>query len=446
MPPAATIQTALSAPRPLIVRGVTRALARRGLAAIEAIGSKGYTEAEADAARRSRGRAGLVAAGAAALAAAGWLAFHAGWGSRATAPGALPASPEPGAATALTAPPHGREPLPTRDIAERLMPAAVSVRCSRSVGSGFFVTEDLVLTNAHVLCPEGENPRVAFSDGRSMTGVAVRSDEALDLAVLSVTGMGARPMPLGDAGHLEVGDRVVMIGSPMGLDFTVHEGTVSSFRELLGVSYIQIDAKVNPGNSGGPLVDDEGRVVGIVSLKHASAEGIGFAIPVNYAFTGAAPLVSPPDGLASSPEFERRLVAAQDAERKTIGEIAQVEFRPALAGAALDQFQNLVAKVVQPAAHEPAPRDVTFNLWKQQKKVCTLKATIVQWKELERREAPSNLDSRALSWLENNGLTSRLYLGEATLNWNACSRSDLVSGVELEMEGADEAAARLRLD
>jgi hypothetical protein len=185
--------------------------------------------------------------------------------------------------------------------------------------------------------------------------------------------------------------------------------------------------------------------VGIVSLKHATAEGIGFAIPVNYAFTGAAPLVSPPEDMAPSAGFEKMLTSAQEAEREKVGEIAGIAFRPALAGAAPDQYQNLVAKVVQPAPHDPGPRDVTFNLWKQGQKVCTLKATIVEWKELERKKASSSLDARAVNWLEKNGLASRLYLGEATLNWNACSRSDLVRGIELEMEGADESAARLQL-
>jgi serine protease Do len=275
--------------------------------------------------------------------------------------------------------------------------------------------------------------------------VALRADESLDLGLLSVTGMGVRPMPLGDAGELEVGDKVLMIGSPVGLDFTVHEGTVSSFREILGVAYIQLDAKVNPGNSGGALVNGAGQVVGIVSLKHQSAEGIGFALPSNYAFTGASPFLSPPDGLAASPGFDKMLADAQQAENDTVGAIAQMDFRPALAAAARDQYQNLVAKVVQPAAHEPGPQDATFNIWKQGQKVCTLKATITAWKELERERTAGGFDHRVATWLEKNGLASRLYLGEATLNWNACSRSDLVRGIELEMEGADESAARLRL-
>src|SRR5262249_7819837 len=157
----------------------------------------------------------------------------------------------------------------------------------------FFVANETVLTNAHVLCPEGQPLTVIFSDGRRATGVPMRSDTLLDLAVVHSAGATAPPLPLGDAGSLNVGDHVVLVGSPVGLEFTVHEGTVSSIsRTLLGLAYIQLDAKVNPGNSGGALLDKLGRVVGIVSLKVQTAEGIGLALPINYAYDGAGALIS----------------------------------------------------------------------------------------------------------------------------------------------------------
>src|SRR6185503_6369190 len=85
-------------------------------------------------------------------------------------------------------------------------------------------------------------------------------------------------LPLGDVEDVALGDRVMMIGSPMGLEFTVHEGLVSHLgRVAQGVAFIQLDAKVNPGNSGGPIIDEQGRVVGVVTLKQAQAEGIGLA-------------------------------------------------------------------------------------------------------------------------------------------------------------------------
>ena len=183
--------------------------------------------------------------------------------------------------------------LSTKEIAARALPSTVSIRCPNSVGSGFFVTSELVLTNAHVLCTSGIID-VVRSDGKKHVGTAVQSDAHLDLAVVQVPGASATPLPLGDAGLLAVGEQVVVIGSPMGFEFTVHGGSISNLsRSVFGLSYLQVEAKVNPGNSGGPVLNDQGQVVGVVSLKYAEAEGIGLALPINYAWSGGAPLGAP---------------------------------------------------------------------------------------------------------------------------------------------------------
>ena len=112
-------------------------------------------------------------------------------------------------------------------------------------------------------------------------------DESLDLAVVRASGLQAEPLRLGDAGALTLAQRLTMIGSPLGLEFSVHECGVSNLdRHDLGLALVQIDAAVNPGNSGGPLLDRSGRVVGIVTLKMTGGEGIALAVPVNYAFAG----------------------------------------------------------------------------------------------------------------------------------------------------------------
>ena len=114
----------------------------------------------------------------------------------------------------------------------------------------------------------GELIRVILPDGRELPGQSATTNERLDVALVRTTAPGVRPLPLGDAGTLKVGYRIVVIGSPVGLQFSLAEGTVSNLsRTVLGVSYIQLDAKINPGNSGGPVLDGQGRVVGIVSLK-----------------------------------------------------------------------------------------------------------------------------------------------------------------------------------
>jgi serine protease Do len=197
----------------------------------------------------------------------------------------VPSTPAP-EAPPPAAPPAPIVPLSSRELAKRSLPGTVSLHCADSLGSGFFVEPDLVLTNAHVLCPMGEKIQVVTADGRRLTGETVHSSQAVDLALVRVAGARATALPLGDVGNLALGDRVMMIGSPVGLEFTVHEGSVSHMgRVVQGVAFIQLDAKVNPGNSGGPIIDEQGRVVGVVTLKQAQAEGIGLALPINYAYS-----------------------------------------------------------------------------------------------------------------------------------------------------------------
>jgi Trypsin-like peptidase domain len=250
--------------------------------------------------------------------------------------------------------------LSTTEIARRAMPSTVSLRCADSLGSGFLVAEDLVLTNAHVLCGGESRINVVFENGRELAGQVVRSDPTLDLAVVQVKDAGVRPLPLGDVGTLSVGDKLVMIGSPVGLEFTVHEGAVSNLSHaMLGVAYIQIEAKVNPGNSGGPLLDSQGRVVGIVTLKQRNAEGIGFALPINYACAGESPLVAGVPASASA-RFAEMQALAEAQVAKTAQEVSSLALLPVLVGAHVDQYQRLVVSVLQPARSMPPFQDVTL--------------------------------------------------------------------------------------
>ena len=160
----------------------------------------------------------------------------------------------------------------------------------RGFGSGIVMDKDgHILTNHHVVT-EAERILVAFPDGRVLPGSVVGSDEDTDVAVVKVEGDGVRPAEFGDSDRLKVGQPVLAIGNPLGLSGgpTVTSGVVSSLRRSVdlgngGLKVIQTDAAVNPGNSGGPLVDLQGKVVAINTVTIPYAEGIGFAIPANAA-------------------------------------------------------------------------------------------------------------------------------------------------------------------
>jgi len=183
-------------------------------------------------------------------------------------------------------------------IVERVGPSLVHVRGLRpgraglSQGSGVIVDADgHALTNSHVVSGASAL-EVDLSDGRSCIADLVGDDPASDLALLALgAGVGARAAELGDSNGLRVGDVAIALGSPLGLARTVTFGIVSALgrtlasqvpgRRIEGV--IQTDAPLNPGNSGGPLCDARGTVVGINTAVIAGAQGLCFAVPSNTA-------------------------------------------------------------------------------------------------------------------------------------------------------------------
>jgi serine protease Do len=190
------------------------------------------------------------------------------------------------------------------DLAEQLKPALVHVRVRRaavtkendeeespheprrSTGSGFIIDPSgLIVTNAHVV-EDADWLQVRLSDGRRFTGKVIGADNRVDLALIRIDGASSLPvLPLGDSNALRVGEFVLALGHPFGLEQSVSFGIVSRKGAPLtvaapGFDFIQTDAAINPGNSGGPLVNMAGQVVGVNSMA-ARNGSIGFAIPSN---------------------------------------------------------------------------------------------------------------------------------------------------------------------
>lgn len=219
---------------------------------------------------------------------------------------ATPGGTSLGAAPSAPAGAAQRPPDTLAGVADRLLPSVVTVRVSgddgASVGSGFVATRDgYVITNDHVVEASSGRATVVFNDGSEAPATVVGTDPESDIAVIKVSRDNLAPVQFGDSDRIAVGDPVLAFGTPLALANTVTAGIVSAVDRTIQagepggpVRYyaaIQTDAAVNQGNSGGPLVDGAGRVIGVnsvikslaVDAETAGNIGLAFAIPINQA-------------------------------------------------------------------------------------------------------------------------------------------------------------------
>ena len=204
----------------------------------------------------------------------------------ATAGGALPDD------VAALLPPSDE---PLADTAARLLPSVVQIEAGSAVGSGFVAADGgLILTASHVV-GRSESVTLKLQDGTSISGTVVAVDKSIDTAVIRADEAAAadlKPLALGALADVQVGEMTIAIGSPFGLSQSVTTGIVSALGRTVPTpmgelhDLIQTDAAINSGNSGGPLIDREGRAIGIntaIASASGGSDGIGFAVPVDQA-------------------------------------------------------------------------------------------------------------------------------------------------------------------
>ncbi len=165
--------------------------------------------------------------------------------------------------------------------AEEVYESVFVIYSGESLGSGFAVGKNCIITNAHVIS-DTRNVYAVSYDGQEYQASIYGMDKSRDIAVLAVEGADFPYLPIADLSSVNTGDDIYAIGAPKSMAYTLTKGVISAKERIIGRStYIQIDAAINEGNSGGPLLNDSGQVLGMNTLKLSDSEGIGLAIPAD---------------------------------------------------------------------------------------------------------------------------------------------------------------------
>lgn len=170
-------------------------------------------------------------------------------------------------------------------IIEENIKGVVTIKTDVAQGTGFLITDDgYIMTNSHVLSG-ARYANIYTYDGTRYSADLTGYDLTIDIALLKISGSFEK-LSLGNSDDVRLGEKVIAIGNPLGLSFSTSEGIISA-KDRIGSNnlpyYFQTDASLNPGNSGGPLINTQGKVIGINNFKIASGESLGFALEINYA-------------------------------------------------------------------------------------------------------------------------------------------------------------------
>lgn len=322
-------------------------------------------------------------------------------------------------------------PLATEDLEDLARGAVVRLTCEDRSGSGFFVSDGIVVTTADAVCPAVPSVEVRFFNGSKALGRVIRIDNWLGLALVRTTGPGGRPLRLIDATSLERGDSVLLAGGSGGAGGIVLRAIVSDpNRSLLGTSYLQIDAPVATGLTGGPLLDVNGRAVGVVFSREGSSGNLWLVVPSNYLGGGPDALLPDLEMNLDREKWEARLREAGDRDRSTAAEARSNSSWAAVVGAAAESPTSVVATVVRWSAATPSDQMFTFTIRRGDTVLCSPSGTAARWERATGGRV-NIAASRWAMWLERNDLLRDTYVSAVRLDTADCNEPSTVPGATL---------------
>jgi len=329
--------------------------------------------------------------------------------------------------------------LTTGQISAAVKGAIATVTCRGKLGTAFFVEAQRAVTNAHVACGQDEKVTVKLQDGRELPGEVIVWKPGLDLAVIEVPQAQVDPISMGDSTALAVGDPVVFIGNPHGLASTMHEAKVSfGSRNLHGVSYLQINGDVNPGNSGGPLLDLQARVIGIISMKATKADRIGFALPVEYLEPYLATLALSPEAQA---RWQETLDRARQEDQQEVQALMSLYMKPALISVTPISSEKLFAVVLTRSKTSPGIEQLIVDISTSGLVLCSTEGKVSDWIKVEKAMKKARLkdpDSRYMKWIITRQVAKDLFLGTLVVEIDHCRKESTTKEAILRIKDGGE--------
>jgi hypothetical protein len=334
-------------------------------------------------------------------------------------------------------------PLSTDALQDLVRRAVVGLTCENRSGSGFFVSDGMVVTTADVVCPAVPSIDVRFFDGSTALGRVIRVDNWLGLALVRTPGPGGRPLQLVDATNLEPGDPVMLVGGAGG---SVSRATVSDTnRSFLGTSYLQIDAPAATDASGGPLLDESGRAAGVVVSREGSSGDLWLVVPSNYLVDGTDAFFPGLEIELDRERWKARLREAGDGERRAVVEARSNSSRAAVVAASADSPTSVVATVARWSATAPSDQMFSFTIRRGDNVLCSLSGTASRWERATGGRV-NVAASRWSMWLERNDLLQDTYVSAVPLDTTDCSEPSTVPGATLVLHSGAPSGDRTTIE
>lgn len=329
-----------------------------------------------------------------------------------------------GAPTAGT--PVRSAPISAPELGALINRSTVNLSCRDHRDTGVFIAPDLVLTSETVVCPESPGIDVLFRDGTRTGGSVFRLDERLDLSLVRLAAAGGMPLAPADATRLSRGDAVYFMDARSG-SFT--DGVISlPERPVLGVSYLQFMA--GPPSDGGPLLDEFGNLVGVVSTILEPEDNLHLALPVNYLTSGPNPLLPGVTFDFDSEKWQARIEGAELSDRNLIAANGPDLKHPAVLAARWVGGGKVAVQVARWSTLPPFEESLSWVVRRAGRDLCSPPWTTVRWK-LSGERAVANPGARFTQWLTHHDRLDELYVSNLTLDLGSCPDADGLPGSTL---------------